>query len=63
MNEKQHTVTIPLADYQELIDAHKNSEIKYEKLKNALVDLLRRCSFGTYNTPSLEQVIEMIRKA
>jgi len=63
MNTEKHTVTIPLADYQELVAAKEEAELKFQKLKNGLVDVLRRATFATHNRPSLEQVIDMIRGA
>ena len=63
MNTNTHTVTLPIADYQELMAAHSQAEAKYESLKNGLIDLLRRQSFRTHNHMTLEEVINAIKDA
>lgn len=44
MNTNQHTVTLPIADYQELMDAKANADKRFTELRDRLVKRMEEFS-------------------
>ncbi len=66
MNPTTHTVTIPIADYQELVAALNDSNAKFIKLRDRLIKDLEnmRLPDNIHLTPRefLWQLIEVIKE-
>lgn len=60
MKLDQHTVTIPISDYQELMDAKANADKRFTELRDWLVKRLGEFRFTSHFQPH-EIVADIIK--
>lgn len=64
MKTDQHTVTLPIADYQELMDAKANADKRFTELRDRLVKRLETTPFPRHLSASefMAQLVKFIKE-
>jgi len=64
MNTEKHTVTIPVADYQELVNYMTGPNLRFEELKQQLLTELEKARQGKHfiKRQFIGELVEIIEK-
>lgn len=63
MNTNQHTVTIPIKDYNELLAAANDSEVKLKEFRSSLSNTLQKMRGGNFRHMTADEFLNIVINA